>query len=356
MHAQHHSAPHTVSFRHLLTGSVEHFLRELQLDDPDTAESIAEIMVMLSRYREEGVAFFPLVFLGPDLSRMLHALGGQAPLELGSGPRDPDTVRRALKQCAPLSQHRTWAVYFTLDEPGFRYGVFRVDDFPLVEGPFEKLRRAGDPSLRVAGLLRQAENVVELRGSQGATLHVYLSGARTDLPLPAATVDRFAHGAVLDVPRRFKQPTHHYLSRVLGEVMQAPHGTLAAVVPVKGAIPSIFVDGVRFKEPVDVAAQVAAYVLEPGETSRAHLRATARLIQGMLGADGVTLFGSNGTVLAYNTFVVSTQLKPSPSGGARLRTFDTMRAQLGNGLVGAFYRSQDGNADADVASTRKKRR
>ena len=145
------------------------------------------------------------------------------------------------------------------------------------------------------------------------------SGARTDLPLPAATVERFADGAVLEVSGRFKQATQHYLARVLGEVMQAPHGTLAAVVPRGGVIPFMFVDGVRFTHALDVATQVAAYVQEPGETSRAHLRATARLIQGMLSADGVTLFGSTGAVLAYNTFVVSSALRPSASGGARLK-------------------------------------
>jgi hypothetical protein len=64
---------------------------------------------LLSRYREEGVPLFPQVFICDELEQMVRVLQGRETLRIGDGPRSRETMRRAIKQCAPLAQDG-WAI------------------------------------------------------------------------------------------------------------------------------------------------------------------------------------------------------------------------------------------------------
>jgi hypothetical protein len=68
----------------------------------------------------------------------------------------------------------------------------------------------------------------------------------------------------------------------------------------------------------------------------------------MLRSDGITVLRTDGTVAGYNAFV---RLPPAPReaaravlGGARRRTFEVLSGEIGRGIVAAFFRSQDGDA------------
>ncbi|MFP2913024.1 hypothetical protein ACLESD_50070, partial [Pyxidicoccus sp. 3LFB2] len=170
------SPPPVLSFRHLLTDAVSTFLDEARMPCAQTADSIGELIVTLSRYREEGAPLFPMAFVCDDLGQMLAQLGGHDPIAIGIGPRSRATIQRALKQCAPLGQGRWWALYLLRVPEGFAYGVFRTDPFPLAETPLERLRRTEDGGVGVIGVLQLADNVLELRAGGGLCRHVYLSG------------------------------------------------------------------------------------------------------------------------------------------------------------------------------------
>ena len=157
-----------LSFRHLLSDAVSSFLQEAGLGATQVVEPLSELIVTLSRYREEGEPLFPVAFMGDDLGEMLRVLDGKDEVAIGTGPRTRETIQRALKQCAPLGQGRWWSLYVLLVPEGFAYGIFRTDPFPLVETPLERMRRAGERSLRMVGVLQLAENVIELRGMRRA--------------------------------------------------------------------------------------------------------------------------------------------------------------------------------------------
>src|SRR5690606_31176005 len=95
----------------------------------------------------------------------------------------------------------------------------------------------------------------------------------------------------------------------------------------------------------DVPGHVGAYLVRRDESSRAAVQALAGLIEGMLRADGITVLREDGAVLAFNAFVAH---RPSASsyGGARWRTYETLAAEVGgaDGLIAAFYNSQDGGS------------
>jgi hypothetical protein len=98
---------------------------------------------------------------------------------------------------------------------------------------------------------------------------------------------------------------------------------------------------------------VATYLRLRTEESRAAVQGRAQLLEGMLRTDGITVLRSDGAIVAYNVFVrhgpLPAALLGQPVGGARRRTFETLRSHVGAELSAAFYRSQDGVADVATA-------
>ncbi|MBN9682035.1 MULTISPECIES: hypothetical protein [unclassified Corallococcus] len=344
-------SPLILSFRHLLTESVSAFLDEADMTCPQTADALSELLVTLSRYREEGALLFPTAFLGDDLGTMMEMLGGHDPIPLGSGPRNRATIQRALKQCAPLGQGRWWALYLVRDSAGLTYGIFRTDPFPLAETPLERLRHAPDRGARVVGVLQLADNIIELRGGGGLCRHVYLSGARVDLEPPSVVLDALASAVTEQVLPSSREYARGFFQRVLFEVMQSSHGTLVAVLPRERAGSALFVDGILLPRPMDVVALLDRHHATQDGSAASAVRAASQLLRGMMATDGITVLRADGCILGYNVFVRHPETlarQPGFFGGARRRTFEVLCAALGNELAAAFIRSQDG----DVACRR----
>ena len=317
------------------------------------ANDVAETIVALSRYREEGAALFPAVFFGEDLPTLLAQLGGRDPVLVGCGPRLPVTTRRALKQCAPLGRG-AWAIFLVRRDDSYEYGVFRADDFVLSESPMSRLRGLRDRALHIIGIVQLAENILEVRSSAGAGRLVHLSGARTDVP-PATMLLLELVGAITrDVPEALRPETGTFFRRVLIDALRSTHGSLIAVLPHGSHDVGPFVDGLLLATPLDVAARVEQWRRDRSITARSDVQGLAQLLAGMLSADGITLLGSDGSIVGYNVF-----LHPGPGpgdegalGGARQRTFRALASEVGRTLVAAFMRSQDGYSECRIADAR----
>lgn len=335
-----------LSFRHLLTSAVTEFLAERQMTCPQTAEALSELVVSLSSYREEGSPLFPQVFVCEDITAMLQALRGRDPMSVSDGDRSRVTMRRALKQCAPLSRGG-WAIYFQLDEPGrFSYGLFRTDSFILSSTPIELLRAIKDPSIKLLGISRVAENIIELCASAGYRRFIHLSGARTDVPHPTHVLEDIVQAVTADVDEPYRQPAQGFFRHAFFDAMQAPHGSLAMVIPKNAPRSSLLDDGVMLQPSIDVVARIEAYKSDPREEKATSLQAVVTLLHGMLSADGITVLRSDGCLVGYNVFVEQPALREGemPIGGARRRSFNVLCRHLGKELAAAFYRSQDGVA------------
>jgi hypothetical protein len=334
-----------LSFRHLLSDAISSFLSEAGLGSAQVGEPLSELLVTLSRYREEGEPLFPVAFLGDDLDGMMRVLDGKERVAMGTGPRTRETVQRALKECAPLGQGRWWSLYLLLVPEGFSYGIVRTEPSPLAETPQERMRRASDGTSRMVGVLQLAENVVELRALGGLTRHVFLSGARAENLLPTVAMDELALGLTADVPEPARGLTRDFYRRVLFEAMQASHGTLVAVLPRGGSGLPLFVDGVLLGQPIDMAARVMRYHDNPEVETASAVNAMAQLLRGMMATDGITVLRSDGCIMGYNAFIRHPETLSRESargGGARRRTYEVLCGWVGRELTTAFFRSQDG--------------
>lgn len=338
-----------LSFRHVLVDALHAFLDGEGLDFDDAAEGLGEVLVALSGYREEGAPLYPAVFLSDDLETLLSRLGGRDHLAIGTGPRTSGTMRRALKQAAPLGQ-AGWSVYLVRGDDRIEYGVFRTDSFVLCPTPMARLRELAEDDVRIVGVVQLAENVLELRGSSGGRRMIYLSGAPTDALPAIALIRDLTKMATSDVASELLPKLKIFFQRVFIDAMRQPHGSLIVVVPKETSPAEVFSDCIVLERPIRVAELVAAYERTRSETARESVEGAGRLLAGMLAVDGITVLASDGSVVGFNAFL---QFAPSTGGtlgGARRRTFEALSSMVGRELLGAFVRSQDGLADCRVVT------
>ena len=338
----------SISFRRLLAAEVEHFLGDARLGFDPRVPALCELIILLSRYREEGASLYPEVFVVDDLDAALPRLQGFDPVNVGRCALDEEGVRRAIKRTAPVGRVG-WSIYFHVDGTAFRYGFFRSDGFVLAPSAMDRLRALKDDGFHALGVTQLEENVVEIRAANGAYRHVFLSGARVDASPRPVVVDRLVGTLASDALPVVRDGVRNFWRRCLVDSQRLAHGSLLAVVRPEAAGLAQFTDAAHLTPPVDVARYVATYLERRDEPARAAVYAAATLASGMLGADGITVVRRDGAVLAYNAFVrhreIRDGVRTGGAGGARRRTFDALAEEVGRTLIAAFYHSQDGASD-----------
>ncbi len=335
-------AGRSIAFRHLLDDALRAFLGDAVPAFASLASPIGELSILLSRYREEGAALFPQVFVCDALGDALAALDGADPLFVGRCTFDVDGVRRALKRTAPLAGVG-WSIFFEVRERGFRYGLFRTDGFVLHQSPMDRLRALQRAGMSLVGLFQLEDSVVSIHAASGASRSIYLSGARVDAAPAPSLVERLAGRFGGRLAPVLREGVVQFWRRVLLDSLRLPHGTLVAVVDDADDVRGRFGDAAILEPALDVPSLVERYQSRHDEPARAAVYAAATLASGMLGADGITVVRSDGAALGYNAFIRHREAGSlAASGGARRRTYEALAADVGHGLVAAFYRSQDG--------------
>jgi hypothetical protein len=335
----------TLSLRVQLNGAVVEFLQNEGMTCPKTRDGLVMLINALGRYREEGKELFPEVFVFDSLKDVLSILPESEYVEIGKDAKQAKTMAKALKKCAPLAR-RGWAMYIERKARKFTYGVFRSGSTVLSLPPAELLVNRGDPAIPVFMLRQVAENVVQVSGFSHSSMLVHF-GATDDVEVsPLPKLNDFVACIIRDVPEEIQEQVASFYRSVLAGVLRAGHGTLAAVIPGESRIvPKKFSDGIILSPQISIPDKIMEVLAKSDCVSNAKLQASTALITGMLLSDGITVFGSNGTVRAYNVFVKHPMTSEGVVGGARTRTFKMMRDLVGSDLVGAFSQSQDGRVD-----------
>ena len=138
-----------------------------------------------------------------------------------------------------------------------------------------------------------------------------------------------------------------YLRRLLTGVLQDGHGTLFAVVenvPVDLETPTL--SGGVWLDPKLPLAELHSRAVETGSADAlADLQGAEVLLAGMANSDGVVVFGTDGSVLAYRVFLKPDDAERSQipeKGGGRRRAFELMKIRLQTVFKAVFFRSHDG--------------
>lgn len=318
-----------------------------------------ELLALLSAYREEGRQIHPEVYLfGPAATDLLNVISpGSLRCQLGTIPITGDVAgtsrlaaSSALRTCAPLANDG-WAVFIRKTDNSFIYGVFRPAAEPYSGNTEDQLATSQEPVL----LFRNsAENTVEVVNSRGGRLEVSLTTAAPRTVSVSDQIGHFARITCSDSAPDTREQVVGYVARVLGESLRSSHGALLAVVSAGEVhLPDLFVDAVVLPEPILLAHTVAEAIHQPGTGARIQLRGYEALLRGMIGSDGITLLGSDGSIRAFRVFVRRLPSDPDPipgktTGGARSRAFEVLQGQIGKALRAALFRSHDGRTEVVV--------
>lgn len=342
----------TISFRDLLKSMLSDFLEKEGIRCLDTVDALLSLVVALAHYTEEGKVLFPKVLLCEDLKATLGLIQGVGPIEVGRGPKGAETMSRALKKCAPLSQGG-WAIYVLRADDEFNYGVFRVPFSPTALDMDDTLISLSNDSPDFVIILASqlSNNAVELIGVHAGRRVIYFSDKPVDAPSPRIALDELTECCCQGVAAELRSQVVSFLKTTLNEATQECHGTLLVVLPADddGFFDYLTDRGCLLQSPIDLPELIRDYDRYPSEHNLATLKAYGRLVAGMIATDGIVIVDERCRIRGYNGFVTieSGQEASSsiPVGNARKRAFERLRALVSQDMLrGCFFRSADGSS------------
>ena len=334
-----------ISIHEQLSSELGKFLRTERLFDKETLQGLLFLIGEMMNYKEEGIKLFPEVFVLKEVRSALRSLPNSEGISVGSGPKSSSTLHMALKTCAPLAQYG-WSVYVCPRADRFEYGLLRCGLTALSLLASEQLIDEGARVLPAVLITHTSRNAIQVSGANKSKLQIYFGAMEQSTGDPSIITKRFCQAIVSSVPDHLHDSVLTLYSRVFAGVLRGGHGCLSAVLNVsKRSLPPQLRDGVSIRPPVDVASKVGDLLGRSVCESDTKLRATAALIRGMLMSDGVTVFRSDASVLAYHVFVKEPKAGGESVGGARRRAFEALCGWVGQDLDAAFFLSQDGHVE-----------
>lgn len=336
-----------ISFHDSLMSKTVDLLEEEGMQCPKTQAGIPELISQLQNYKEEGKSLFPNIFIFDDLDLIQGIITNSQFCFIGKGEKSKETMLKALKKCAPLTEDG-WSIYILRNEEEFEYGVFRGGTTILSESPEEALTQNENSDLKIVLIHQIAEKLIEIKGSTANTLIVSYGSKTSIKQSPLELQSNFIENIIANVAPDLSDQTASFFRKIFLEVLRRGHGTLACVVKSK-SFPKKLSDGITLRERVDVPHLIAKLNQSNDKdlASAANLESYFSLIVGMMQSDGITVFTDRGEVAAYNVFVKHPEkiAQSKTNGGARSRTFLTLCEYIKNGLNAAYIQSQDGKIE-----------
>ncbi|WP_411847431.1 hypothetical protein AAFN60_08925 [Roseibacillus persicicus] len=328
-----------ISFRSMILGRIEGFVDSTGIIPLISKESLAQLIVAISNYTEEGKSFSPPIYITTDLDKLLRFIPGNSRIKIGELGIDDNSPCVALKRCAPLATDG-WCIYLDCKADKVFYGVFRDSLAPLAI-PLEKaLLQDGSGETKVLRTQQSAPSCVELTNHNGDSHTIFISDKREAEPSPRQFVSDLAQAICSELKADIRPSAQTVIEKALNNGLEASHGALVAVTR-KDKPPQFLQDGLLLNEPLNFG-ELARKALHGNEQDRMRLISFTKVLEGMFGCDGIIVFNRKATLIGYNCFIKPSAKKTPASGGARKRAYGALQTRLGKGLFATFIRSQDG--------------
>lgn len=331
-----------ITYRTQLLGSIADFCAECALPLA-TPEVVVDLLVRLSRYREEGTELAPQVYLTDDIDLLVKMLPEGEKLPISVTSINAGGVEEMLKLCAPLARGE-WRVFGQEREQLLHFGLFRGLANPLSITVDDTLLSEQD-EINVIKAHQIADQCVQLRSSKNHNHYVFFNHRRQESPPPLQHIDDLVSYIVKSLHIDEKDRMKSFMKNTVTNALLGSHGCILAVTNMKRAPKFILRDALLLTAPIDFPAMIRELMRSTNtSTWLQFIEKKAELVTGMIGSDGITLFDQYGRLLAYRCFI-PTPGETAVVGGARRRAFDTLTRHLGKGLSAAFMQSQDGWTD-----------
>ena len=305
-----------------------------------TPEVVADLVVRLARYREEGTDLAPEVYLTENIDDLVRMLPGGEKVPLAKTSRNGDGIERILKISAPLATG-DWKVYGHETSDELDFGVFRGSPSP-VSVDVDDIAMGEQQRLATVKVHRVANECVQIRSSEGTEHHIFLDASKQGAPPPLRHLEDLVARIVRSAPAQDWEAVQTLLNRAFSTALGEAQGCIVAVADGKDSHDFVTNDSVLLTEPIDVASMVSSLRNSPDPVDPlSKINSAIDLVKGMVCSDGVTLFDDRARLLAYRCFVQIPD-ESTASGGARSRAFSALTDRLGQGLSAAFMQSHDG--------------
>ncbi|OBG44544.1 hypothetical protein A5670_10445 [Mycolicibacterium fortuitum] len=245
---------------------------------------------------------FPRILICDDLDTVLRNVQGSGPVQIGSAVREPGTISRALKKCAPLTAG-AWAIWVERQPGAFRYGVFREPLPTALDIRATLLDTPASDALRAILIAQFAAGTIEMVSPGRRGMRIHLSGQRDDELSTEDTQQKVADWSATGISdERIMASYRTFAATALQDLLRKGHGTLIAVVPCgKKAWRRNATDAVHLDEPIDLAWQLGKLADDATSLALFELSTSIELVAGMLSSDGITVFDTCGRVLAFGS-------------------------------------------------------
>ena len=308
-----------------------------------TPEVLVDLIVRLSRYREEGTDLAPQVYLTDNIDLLVKMLPQGEKVLISSTSLNASGIGEMLKICAPLATEE-WRVFGQQSELEMEFGLFRGSSNPLSIGVDEILLSEQDEAI-VIKTHQIADQCVQIRSSKSHNHYVFFNHRRQESPPPLQHIDDLVEYIVLRVDLEERESIHSLMKNTLTTSLLGSHGCILAVTNMHTVPRVVSRDAIILGEPIDFPSM--ARQLKRATNTGLWLQLIEKktdLLKGMIGSDGITLFDQYGRLLGYRCFI-PLSAKSAVVGGARRRAFETLKSYLGRGLSAIFFQSQDGWTD-----------
>lgn len=336
-----------ISLRPVILGEAVSFLEAEGMECLITQNGIVSLVNHLVNYREEGKDLYPKVYILDDIELVLQSLPLSQHCFIGQGEKTKETMLKALKKCAPLTE-ADWSIYIQRNKDNFSYGVFRAGKSILSVSIEDLLINNGTEELKVILLHQISDKLIEIKGVHNDPLLISFGEREETNKSPVENQLEFIQTIVKNVESSIKEQTSNFFKKIFYEILKVGHGTLACTISGdKKSIPKKLEDGIILKEKINIPEIIKDLLENDDLQANSKLNGFFSIIVGMMESDGITVFTDRGEIAAYNVFVKHpvSIAKTNTSGGARSRTFLTLCNLIGKGLESAYIQSQDGKIE-----------
>jgi len=241
--------PNNITFRTQLLGGVTEFCQESGLSLINNPLHLVELIVLLARFKEEGVSLSPKVYLTNNMDTLTSMLPEVERINIGISTPDIRGIKLALKKCAPLAIGG-WLIFIHDKQHGIDFGLFKGSSNPISVLVDDVLMdENGD--LIVVKAFQIADECVEVRANNGSFHYVFLNHRKEDSPPPLQFLYELVSSIVQEVEEKAREPVMSFLKRLLFDALRQSHGCIIAVTNMNRAPKFLAEDGVNQLPPLE---------------------------------------------------------------------------------------------------------
>jgi hypothetical protein len=311
-----------------------------------TRQGLLLLLDSIRDYAEEGRRLFPEIIVTTSLPVLLKTLPSHRLIQVEACNLREDIFIKILKRCAPLALDG-WIIYVEISAGMVKYGLVSAENSELSASIYQHL--VGELSVseypgQLAYIRPIGAEFLEIRGSKTELI----IGLRFIGQYNSTTNEiKSLIGHIISLlENRYSPILSAFFHRLFEETFTESHGCIIAVIHNTSVNITILrekCDGVFFDTPIDLVNSVLQSEESKTRESSTIMRSYSTIVKRMINHDGIAVFSTDGSLLAYNLFFHDIGAGHNVTGGARKRTF---RALIESDIFKCcFFRSQDGNIE-----------